>query len=71
MNAATALLMVAKTKFSAFTDSDWDAFSGCTSENPMIGEYEDNLIIIDGTEIHIQSDDGGYMFNLGEPIQLF
>lgn len=73
MNASTALLMVAKTEFRPFTLGDWDAFSGCNSDNPMIGESGNNLIIIDGDEIHIQDDEGGYcyMFKLGEPLQIF
>lgn len=74
MNASTALLMVAKTKFEPFSASDFDAFSGVNSDNPMIGEYKDYLIIIDGEVIEItdQMGDGHcYSFILGAPLQIY
>jgi hypothetical protein len=73
MNAQTALLMVARTEFRPFTQGDWYAFSGCTSECPMIGENGNDIIIIDGDTINIYDEEGEYcyMFNLGDAIQIF
>ena len=73
MNAQTALLMVARTEFRPFTLSDWDAFSGCNSECPMIGENGNDLIIIDGDEIQIIDAEMtySYQFHLGDPLQIF
>jgi hypothetical protein len=73
MNATTALIMVAKTEFKPFTISDYEAFSGVTSEYPMIGEYEDYIIVIDGDVIQITECELGscYQFNLGEALRIF
>ena len=73
MNAQTALLMVARTEFRPFTLSDWDAFSGCNSECPMIGETDNELIIIDGNTIQIMDEDSTYCytFTLGDALQIF
>jgi hypothetical protein len=41
--------------FRSFDDSDWSAWAGCESENPMIGESEDGTltIIVDGNSITV------------------
>ena len=60
--AAEALKLVAVTTFKPFTQNDWDAFNGCTSEQPMIGTVDfangrkdgDNycvIIILDGAHL--------------------
>ena len=73
MNATTALLMVAKTEFRPFNEIDYDSFAGVTSDNPMVGEYEDYVIVIDGDVIQITDYEIGslYSFTLGEAIQIF
>ena len=73
MIASTALIMVAKTEFHPFTLSDYEAFSGVTSEYPMIGECEDYIIVIDGDVIQITDAEMGscYQFNLGEGLRIF
>ncbi len=59
--------VIAKTKFEAFTQADWDAFAGCETAEPMIGYYGDFAIVIDGDMINIvHSEDmyGGQMYTL-------
>lgn len=53
MNRETALFLVATTEMKPFTKADWMGFSGCESENPLIGENGDYLIIVDGNIIEI------------------
>lgn len=45
---AEAMKIVAKTTFKPFDKIDWDAFAGCESEEPMLGEYFGLVIVIDG-----------------------
>jgi len=39
--------------FRPFDNNDWDGFNGCETENPMIGESENTIIIIDGNAIEV------------------
>ena len=59
------ILAYLTTPFRAFTRSDWEGFSGCESENPMITEYEipggeAGLVILDGEEVLVLSHDDEY-----------
>jgi len=60
MTMSQALALLASAKFEPFTDSDWHAFSGCDSADPMI--YYDEVagltIIHDGEVIDFIDDDG-------------
>ena len=60
MNAFEALKLVGETEFRPFTKSDWQAFSGCQTENPMIGENGNWAIIIDGEEICFLDDNSNW-----------
>ena len=51
MDAFEAMKLIATTEFRSFTKSDWEAFSGCQNENPMIGENGRWTIVIDGNEV--------------------
>jgi hypothetical protein len=57
LNVTQALLWVARTEFVPFTDTDWQAWAGCESENPLIGYTPDYIIIIDGETIFVQSNE--------------
>lgn len=57
MNVATALKLVATTEFRPFTESDWHAWQGCNSKNPLIGENGKYAIIIDGDEVTFCDDE--------------
>ena len=48
MTRETALALIATTKFAPFTKADFMAFGGVETENPLIGESDEWLIIIDG-----------------------
>jgi hypothetical protein len=57
MNAIDAFKMIGETTFRPFTDSDWKAFQGCETQNPMIGENGQWAIVIDGDEVTFCSPD--------------
>jgi hypothetical protein len=40
--------MIAKTTFRPFSDNEWNAYAGVQTRNPLIGEYNNFIIIIDG-----------------------
>ena len=49
--------------------SDLALFSGCESENPLIGVLEDLIIVIDGNRINIvhEADEfGGELYELNQ-----
>lgn len=73
MNAMTALIMVGKAEMKPFTFADYDAFSGVTSECPMIGECDGYLIVIDGNEIQIMDEEATkcFIFRMNDGIQIF
>lgn len=67
MNAATALALLAQTEMKPFTKADWMSFAGAETENPLIGENGDFLLVLDGTILEIfeaDNENGSYMFNL-------
>jgi hypothetical protein len=51
MTAAEALLLLARTEMKPFDKGDYMAFGGVSSDNPLIGENGDWLIILDGDEL--------------------
>lgn len=70
LTPAQALMVLAKTTtIRPFSTDDWCAYSGCTSPEPMIGEYGNYVIIIDGDCLSIideyNNSDEVY-FTLGE-----
>ena len=70
LSATEALILIAKTEFSPFTDSDWQAWAGCESKDPLIGYKGSFTIVIDGEElvniIHEDDEFGGQIFKLKE-----
>jgi len=71
MKRETALTLIATTQFRPFDKSDWMSYSGCETENPLIAETDEWVIIVDGKYaefVPIDPIDGGdhsHMFNLG------
>lgn len=43
-----ALKVIATTEFKPFDKHDWEAFAGCQTDEPMIGEIGDLIIVLDG-----------------------
>jgi hypothetical protein len=69
LSATEILALIAKTEFSPFTDSDWEAFAGCESKAPVIGYNGDFTIVIDDETvnvIHAEDEFGGQLFCLRE-----
>jgi hypothetical protein len=54
MKVSEALRLVGQTTFREFTQTDWYSFAGCETDNPLIGENGDWLIILDGNDIEMQ-----------------
>ena len=50
-NALEALKLIATATFRPFDDTDWMAWQGCDSANPMIAEVDELVIIVDGDEV--------------------
>ena len=68
-SAAYALFLLTRTKFKHFRENDWEAFSGCESENPLIGYNGDYTLVLDGENlsiIHADDEYGGKMYSLAE-----
>ena len=53
MTREQALMLVATTQMKPFTKADWMCYSGCETENPLIGETDEWVVIVDGNEIEI------------------
>lgn len=64
---AELLPILTQTKFHPFDTADWMVWSGCTTKNPLIGEYGEFTIIIDGNiinMIHSEEEFGGELYEL-------
>lgn len=67
LSNSQALVLIAKAQFRPFTESDWDCFMGCETDNPQIAEMGDYCLVLDGDTVNIiQCGDayGGQMFQL-------
>lgn len=60
LDRSTALRLIAQTTFHPFTNADYQTYGGVESTNPMIGETEDYLIIIDGDLIQFHDMEGDF-----------
>ena len=58
MTASQILALVARTEFRPFTKHDWQAFAGCNSDEPLIGENGDYTVVIDGETIEVLDAEG-------------
>ena len=67
---AELLGLIAKTQFRPFEEADWWAFAGCESKEPMIGETDEYIIVLDGAQVNIVHPDDGYGGQLFELSQL-
>ena len=66
---AELLALIARSTFRPFTNSDWDAFAGCESADPLIAEDGDYVIVLDGDQVNVlHADDefGGQLFDLNQ-----
>ena len=61
LSAAEAFRLIASATFHPFGESDWYSFSGCKTENPMIAETDQYLIILDGDEATFGTDEGDWI----------
>lgn len=65
MNAAKAMRLLATANMRPFDKTDWEAFAGCESENPLIGEAEAFILIVDGNRLEvIEADQTAHAFTL-------
>jgi hypothetical protein len=69
LSAVEAFRLMALTEFKPFTESDWEAYLGCESENPFIGYNGDYTLVLDGETLNVCHFDDGYggqLFSLAE-----
>lgn len=57
LTALEAFRLIAGTTFRPFTETDWQAFQGCQTENPLVGENGEWAIVIDGEEVTFVDED--------------
>ena len=71
MTRESALALIATAKFAPFTKADWMSYSGCETENPLIAETDEWVIIVDGNFVEIlpidpiDGNDHSHKFVLG------
>lgn len=65
-----ALILLAKTTMREFSKEDWYVYAGCMSAIPMVGEYEDYVVVVDGNKMNVIHSKnvltGGQLFHLEE-----
>lgn len=61
LDRSTALMLIAQTTFHPFTNADYQSFAGVESDNPMIGETGNYVIIIDGVVVQFNDVEGNYV----------
>jgi hypothetical protein len=60
LDHSAALRLIAQTTFHPFTNADYQTYGGVESTNPMIGETEQYVIIIDGDLIQFHDMEGDF-----------
>lgn len=68
-DAREALRLLAIAEMKPFTPMDWDAFAGCESKEPLIGEVDDFAIVLDDNVlliVHGEDNFGGVTFEMKE-----
>jgi len=68
-NKAEMLALIGNSVFRPFNKADWYSFAGCESDNPLICESEEYVIVIDGELINMiyHGDEyGGEAYSLKE-----
>lgn len=61
LDRSEALRLIAQTTFHPFTKADYQTYGGVESTNPMLGETEQYLIIIDGDLIQFHDMEGDFV----------
>lgn len=51
ISEAQALRLAATSTFRPFNDLDWSQWAGCMTDNPLICETENYVLIIDGSSL--------------------
>jgi hypothetical protein len=70
LTAVKAFRLLALATMRPFTKDDWHAFAGCESREPLIGEVEDTVLILDDQTLLVLTNDdminctGGTLFAL-------
>jgi len=62
-----ALKLLAHATMRPFTKDDWYSFNGCETKDPMIGEFGEWILVLDGATlniIHVDDGYGGTLFEL-------
>jgi hypothetical protein len=54
------LKIIAQTDFRPFHKAEWDTFNGCESKNPIIGEHDTMLVIIDADKVMLLDENDEY-----------
>ena len=58
MTAVEILRLVATVNLRPFNQYDWMAFAGCESDEPMIANVGDMVVIVDGDMITVTDAEG-------------
>lgn len=66
MTREFALSLIAEIQFRPFDKHDFMAFSGVDTENPLIGENDEYLVILDGNivDVFVMDKDESFQFSL-------
>ena len=66
MTAKEAMLILVRTEMKPFGKEDYYGFAGVSSDEPMIGEWFNYLVILDGDQLEITdtagADQEGYNY---------
>ena len=54
MSAEEAMMILVRTEMRPFSLEDYDAYAGVSVMDPMIGEWFNYIVILDGNELEIQ-----------------
>lgn len=64
MTGSEAFALVARAQFEAFSELDFDAFSGVQSDNPQIATIDDLILVLDGNVLSVVTPDEEFVFIL-------
>lgn len=53
MTGSEAFALVARATFEPFNEFDFETFSGVETENPLIAEIDDLVLILDGNVLEV------------------
>ncbi len=66
MTRENALALIAQLQFRPFSKADWQSFAGAESENPLIAENDEYLVVLDGNivEFYVVDKEEIFQFSL-------